>query len=432
MKKLFGRLSAFVIAAMLVLAPMAGAFADDANEAVLNACNSVVRFYCASSATGGAQTGSGFAVGKAGQPVELIITNSHVVLDDNGNVCDDIRVVLENINMVESTYTGTVVYLDSNVDFAIVQIAPTTLRVPITLLSASSVKRTQTVFALGFPGVADSIDDEGDSLPSTVEDITITKGTISKTKATIDGANFIQTDTVINGGNSGGPLVTEHGYCVGINTFSAIQGEGTYGAMYIDYVTAILDQNGIPYEYATGAEPPASGDTPSAPSTGGDTPAATTPSDEGSLAWLWILLGVLVVGGGVAVIIVVSVNGKKNGGSAAGQSAPAPSGPSRSFAISGDTGYFSGNTFNVPPSGSVTVGRNATLCNLVFPPDTPGISSRHCAIAARGDKLLLTDLGSTYGTFLADGTRLAPNAPVALDAGQRFYLGDPGNTFTVR
>lgn len=429
-RRLSGRLAALLLALLLLTLPLS-ALADDANDAVLDACNSVVRFYCYSSATDQAQIGSGFAVGVSGQPVQYVVTNSHVVMDDNGNVCDDIRVVLENINIIATTLTAEVVYLDSNIDFAIVQIAPTSLRVPITLLSATAVKRTQTVFALGFPAVADSINDAGAALPSTVDDVTVTKGTISKTSATIDGANFLQMDTVINGGNSGGPLVTEAGYCVGINTFSATQGEGTYGAMYIDYVMAVLDSKGVAYEHTDGGaqEPPATAapGTSAVPSGGGQSPAA----ESGSLTWLWVLLGVLVVGGGVvALIVVLAASGKKNGSGAGG--AQRPSGPARSFAVAGVNGYFAGNSFTVPPQGSILIGRNTTLCNLVFPPDTPGISSRHCSLEAAGDKLRLTDLGSTYGTFTADGVRLAPNVPVLLDAGQRFYLGDQGNTFTVQ
>jgi hypothetical protein len=49
-------------------------------------------------------------------------------------------------------------------------------------MSAKNIERSETVYALGFPGVSDSINDAGDILPSTVEDITITRGIVSKTK----------------------------------------------------------------------------------------------------------------------------------------------------------------------------------------------------------------------------------------------------------
>ena len=41
---------------------------------------------------------------------------------------------------------------------------------------------------------------------------------------------------------------------------------------------------------------------------------------------------------------------------------------------------------------------------------------------------VVTDLNSTYGTFLADGTRIAPNTPVRLPPKSAVYLGEVSNT----
>lgn len=49
----------------------------------------------------------------------------------------------------------------------------------------------------------------------------------------------------------------------------------------------------------------------------------------------------------------------------------------------------------------------------------------------KNGKVLLMDLGSTYGTFLSDGTKLEPNKPYYLNYGQSFYLVDPANTFRI-
>ena len=43
----------------------------------------------------------------------------------------------------------------------------------------------------------------------------------------------------------------------------------------------------------------------------------------------------------------------------------------------------------------------------------------------------LIDRGSTYGTYLADGTRLGPNQPYALRPGTEFYIGTKENVFRV-
>ena len=60
----------------------------------------------------------------------------------------------------------------------------------------------------------------------------------------------------------------------------------------------------------------------------------------------------------------------------------------------------------------ITIGRNAGLCQLVYPETARGISG-------------------THGTFLADGTRLVPDRPLMLLDGQGFYLGSRENAFDV-
>jgi pSer/pThr/pTyr-binding forkhead associated (FHA) protein len=45
---------------------------------------------------------------------------------------------------------------------------------------------------------------------------------------------------------------------------------------------------------------------------------------------------------------------------------------------------------------------------------------------------VLEDLGSTNGTFLANGERINPGQPRDLRPGDRFYLGDTRNQFEVK
>lgn len=79
----------------------------------------------------------------------------------------------------------------------------------------------------------------------------------------------------------------------------------------------------------------------------------------------------------------------------------------------------------------ITIGRNAGLCQLVYPETARGISGSHCKIENTDGGVFLTDLHSTNGTFLADGTRLVPDRPFALLNGQGFYLGSRKNAFDV-
>lgn len=79
----------------------------------------------------------------------------------------------------------------------------------------------------------------------------------------------------------------------------------------------------------------------------------------------------------------------------------------------------------------ITIGRNASLCQMVYPETARGISGTHCKIENTDSGVFLTDLHSTNGTFLADGTRLVPDRPLPLLDGQGFYLCSRENAFDV-
>lgn len=104
--------------------------------------------------------------------------------------------------------------------------------------------------------------------------------------------------------------------------------------------------------------------------------------------------------------------------------------PGGARALTGVGGYFQGRRLEI--SGRpVIFGRDASRCTAVYPSDTKGISGLHCQIVQSGNDVILTDCGSTYGTYLSDGRRLAPNTPCRLNSGDSFYLAEPCNTFRV-
>ena len=76
------------------------------------------------------------------------------------------------------------------------------------------------------------------------------------------------------------------------------------------------------------------------------------------------------------------------------------------------TGSYAGQSFDLL-KGKVTIGRDPAFCNIVYEKSTPGISSRHCQLSYNPGEgcFVLTDLGSSYGTFLGNGKKLAPNVP---------------------
>ena len=92
------------------------------------------------------------------------------------------------------------------------------------------------------------------------------------------------------------------------------------------------------------------------------------------------------------------------------------------------SGPLKGSVYRID-SGGLAIGRGGG-CAVRFPDGTPGISRRHCSLIWRGRGLALVDLGSSYGTYLADGTRLPPNYPAALTVGSVFTAGS-GNQFQI-
>ena len=62
-----------------------------------------------------------------------------------------------------------------------------------------------------------------------------------------------------------------------------------------------------------------------------------------------------------------------------------------------------------------------------------GISGRHCQVVydPNEDCFIITDLGSSYGTFLGNGKKLTANVAEKLSTGDTFYLCDNANRFVV-
>lgn len=94
------------------------------------------------------------------------------------------------------------------------------------------------------------------------------------------------------------------------------------------------------------------------------------------------------------------------------------------------SGSLFGKTFEI--DGSVIIGRDESRCAVVYPVSSAGVSGVHCEIYLKGGTAYLKDLGSSYGTFLDSGTRLAADTPRRLTHGDRFYVANKENMFEVR
>ncbi|XP_051579329.1 serine protease HTRA1A [Myxocyprinus asiaticus] len=148
-------------------------------------------------------SGSGFVVSEDG----LIVTNAHVVANKNR-----VKVELKN----GASYDAKIKDVDEKADIALIKIDPPS-KLPVLLLGRSADLRPgEFVVAIGSPF----------SLQNTV-----TTGIVSTTQRggkelglRNSDMDYIQTDAIINYGNSGGPLVNLDGEVIGINTLKVTAG----------------------------------------------------------------------------------------------------------------------------------------------------------------------------------------------------------------
>lgn len=196
-----------------------------------------------------------------------------------------------------------------------------------------------------------------------------------------------------------------------------------------------LDLNAY-YDLAEAAEHPTAAPT-AAPT---ESPAAESPTQT----VLYVIIGVLAA----AVVALVLTRGRKKGGKnqqeeaetkrfqqpeekdAPTQQLPVEEKPQPRVALECIGGNLQGMTF--PISSRVVFGRDPKRCSIIYPKDAKGISGVHCAAEPTADGLIiLTDLGSTYGT-MAGGQQLTAGKGVTLHPGDTFTLGGSENRFTVR
>ena len=161
-------------------------------------------------------SGSGVLISDDG----YIVTNNHVVSDQNGGVAGEIMVTLHNMK----TYKARLIGKDPSSDIAVLKIDGTGFPY-LVYGNSDEVKLGQWVLAIGYPLTLET---------------TVTAGIISAKGRSIGinerqtrGTNvspvesFIQTDAAVNQGNSGGALVTTDGKLIGINS-AILAPNGTY------------------------------------------------------------------------------------------------------------------------------------------------------------------------------------------------------------
>ena len=149
---------------------------------------------------------------------DRLITNHHVIVGQSY-----VKLRLSD----NSTLDARIVATAPDFDLAVLRLMqPGPDRAFLPLGAIQGVRQGQEVLAIGTPlGVFQN---------------TVTRGIVSSLRQ-IDKVVVLQTDTALNPGNSGGPLIDHAGRVVGINTMGFRGSQGLNFAIAIDHARALME-----------------------------------------------------------------------------------------------------------------------------------------------------------------------------------------------
>ena len=279
----------FLIQAALILLLISPVSADNDVSSPVKAREGVVRILTLDNIIKPTwfATGSGFGVGVVGEETAVFLTNRHVIWDEKSqDISPHVYIMLDD-NAVKRMYTTFGDFYDEESgqafklivnpdrlvecevlypsksdpaypDFAVIR-ADRKIEghYALPLLSTDEVPDASDIWTIGYPGSADKIYNTSSNgkemfYSAEPESAQLFTGTISRRGSLkSSGDTMALTHSAqIDHGNSGGPLVEEHGRVVGINTYgygsSETSSVGYYCSIYIDYALDKLGELDIP------------------------------------------------------------------------------------------------------------------------------------------------------------------------------------------
>jgi S1-C subfamily serine protease len=196
-------------------------------------------------------TGSGFVISPSG----LVLTNRHVVEPDAQPRPDEPVLTVENRRIQVFVGSGGsagaweahVVASDAANDLAALQVTAADLAY-LALGDSDAVEPGRGVSVLGFPfGRQAEVAKEADA--DVVPQVTVTRGSLSASREDDAGeTRFLQTDATMLPGNSGGPMLDEDGYVVGVARMKLSADANAPGAGFsvpVNVAKDFLDANGL-------------------------------------------------------------------------------------------------------------------------------------------------------------------------------------------
>jgi S1-C subfamily serine protease len=186
----------------------------------------------------GVACSSGLVVSSNG----FVVTNAHAVLDAGGRLFETIHV---RLNGREYEALPVAVGQPANgkndvIDIALLYVRDFKDGVPALIGNSAACENGQKVYLIG---------------NSLGDGICITSGIISDAKRRVSGLSYpyIMTDAAANHGNSGGPLMNEHGEVIGVLVAGVDNAEGMNFAiptnMVRSFLAYVLKQSRLPQEH---------------------------------------------------------------------------------------------------------------------------------------------------------------------------------------
>ncbi len=355
--------------------------------------------------------GSGFAIGELDKDtVEYIVTAGHVLmhhldygdmretstdidLDGDGKIDGYFHVQVIEIQVLINDASSFVLAHDAGVsdraDVAVLRLNnPINQRKAAVLLDEKNFSTNTPLTSMGFPAASEvnlSATASSEYI-STTDAVTTNHGFFSRftTHAVTGQGDQIQTTAEMSPGMSGGAIVDDNGYVVGVATkIATLTDNVNYGSATSEIIRLLNSLTDCHYVIG---------------------PVKTVPD---TLTIILIAAGALAVIL-LTVLIIASSKANKN----------------KRVLVFG--GVMGGKTYQLKPGAPLVIGRDPNSCKVIYPNNTPGVSHTHCTITYDGKQVLVADNGSSYGTFVG-GVKVEPGRPMVMHRGQVVTFGSDKN-----
>lgn len=327
--------------------------------------------------------GTGFAIGVDGKATDTIATAYSVVASANGATPKSAEVVLSGS---EKRFSANIVFCDSVRNIAILKLSEAQNELKPSKIKME-VDYSDKVYVKGFDGTGNIMSDFENFNKS---NIIRYNGNISD----YDEQNTIKVYRYSNEFNRaavGAPAVDSRGSIVGMCAYS-LDSMNTFSQYILsseELCKVLMSQN---INFTTVEET----------------------KNKRIIVWA-IILGVLLA---ALIIVYTTILTKKDESNL----------KYKDRYIKTKNGSLEGMIYKFEKN--LTIGRDGTKCDIVYPIDESGVSGVHCTIKEIEGEIYLIDNFSTYGTFLENGTKLDPSTPYRIREKRfAFYLADSKNKF---